>query len=234
MSVPVLFAQTNRGQPVFPESFTEQEWLTLKGSYQVGDFLMPCCGASAIPKVSINGVRFFAHQSDECASAPESQWHIATKNQLARTLLQVGEQPIIEQSIDDKLVHAKPDVQFVSKDQRIAIEVQHSYQTLDEYLRRQKRYSDAGVRCYWLLYLPQYSTLAKATARRRIKREFAGALPPGGMFPTIPELPVAIFAPDECGGRVTGAGNLNLPLTHWLTAITARQFQWVNGVWIVA
>ena len=50
--------------------FSLSEWEALKQSAQLGDFILPCCQAPAVLKTSIRGVPFFAHLTDECATAP--------------------------------------------------------------------------------------------------------------------------------------------------------------------
>jgi hypothetical protein len=232
--VNVPFVQMIDGKPIYPESFSNLEWQTLKNSYQVGDFLMPCCRVPAIPKTSINGVKFFAHQSDECATAPESQWHVATKNHLIKMLNIFGATPRLEQSIQGVHARMKSDVYFTWEARSIAIEVQHSYQTLDEYMRRQQRYHAEGIENYWLLYHPRYQTLAKSLGRFRLNRDFGGKFPPNGFFPAISELPIAVFSPDAEGGRITGAAHLNVSLAEWLAAIINKTFICSEGAWKIA
>ena len=42
---------------------SQAQWLGLQRNYHVGDLLMPCCNAPAVPKISANGHPFFAHLS---------------------------------------------------------------------------------------------------------------------------------------------------------------------------
>lgn len=228
------FAQTPDGKPIYPESFSDTEWQSIKSTYQVGDFLLPCCKSPAIPKTSINGVRFFAHYTDECSTAPESHWHLATKDAVVRALIQFGANPILEQPIDGTRARMKPDVHFQFEGRIIAIEVQHSYQTLNEYLRRQQRYESDVVEGYWLLYPPCYLTLSKALGQFRLKRDFGGNVPTNGFFPAISELPTAMFDFEFEGGRVIGAGGLNTSLAEWVDAIINRNFEYREGAWIIA
>lgn len=65
-------AWTRDGRPVDAATFSSPEWEQLKQSAQLGDFMMSCCKAPAVLKTSINGLPFFAHLSDECATAPET------------------------------------------------------------------------------------------------------------------------------------------------------------------
>jgi hypothetical protein len=225
------FAQTPEGKPVYPESFSDLEWQAIKSSYKVGDFLLPCCKSPAIPKTSLNGVKFFAHHTDECLTAPESLWHLAAKDTVIKALLHLGATPILEQPMGDTQERMKPDVHFRWESRFIAIEAQHSYQTLGEYLRRQKRYESNKVEGYWLLYPARYQTLAKALGRFRLKRDFGGKFPANGFLPAIPELPIAMFDPEAEGGRISGAGSLNISLNAWLEAVINRRFICSEGAW---
>lgn len=59
---------------------------------------MPCCRSRAVLKTSINGLQFFAHHSDECATAPETIWHFQAKDLLYGTLGAFGVDPKTEVS----------------------------------------------------------------------------------------------------------------------------------------
>ena len=228
------FVQTPDGRPIYPESISDEDWLATKSSYQLGDFLLPCCKSPAIPKTSINGVKFFAHHTDECSTAPESLWHLAAKDAVIKTLLQFGANPILEQAINETQARMKPDVHFLWEGRIIAIEAQHSYQTLNEYLRRQQRYESHHVEGYWLLYPQCYSTLARALRQFRLKRDFGGKMPAGGFFPAIPELPIAIFDPEAGDGRITGAAGLSASLAEWLKSVVDKRFVCSKGAWRIA
>ncbi len=147
------------GSAVLAESYSEKEWQSLKENYAVGDFTMPCCKAPAIPKTSQNYLQFFAHHSDECGSSPESQWHLATKEAVFKELTKLNLKAEIEKTGGHKGAAWEADVFFQHEGRKIAIEVQHSYQHLRDYLARQSRYAESGVEAYWLIYLPRYKTL---------------------------------------------------------------------------
>lgn len=227
----VSFAITSAGEPVYPEKFSETEWLALKDSYQVGDFLMPCCTSPAVPKTSINGIQFFSHLADECKTSPESQWHIATKDKVVRGLSQLGITAHLEHPTHGSSGRIKSDVFFKWGERKIAIEVQHSYQTLNEYLRRQKKYDSEGIENYWLIYKPRYLTLCKSIGRLRIRRDFGNQFPPEGFFPVLPELPIALYIPEIDDGIVTGGSPLRAPLIEWLTGLLTKGFRYTDGAW---
>jgi competence protein CoiA len=228
----LTFAVTVDGKPIFPESFSDSDWQTLKDSYRVGDFLTPCCRTPAIPKTSINFVRFFAHYSDECATSPESLWHLASKDRIVRELASLGISAALERPADGAAGKLKSDVYFEAGQSQIAVEVQHSYQHLSDYLKRQEKYSAHGIDNYWLLYRPRYMTVLKSIARHRLRDEYGGKVPPDGKIPScLPDLPLALFEPETDGGVVIGAGGLRVSIAVWLRSLIGRTFVCKDGAW---
>jgi competence protein CoiA len=142
----LTFAVTVDGKPIFPESFSDSDWQSLKESYRVGDFITPCCRTPAIPKTSINFVRFFSHYSDGCASSPESLWHLSSKDHIARELASMGISAVLERPAGGAAAKLKSNVYFEANQRRIAVEVQHSYQHLSDYIKRQEKYSAVNRR----------------------------------------------------------------------------------------
>lgn len=213
------FAVTANGLPIYPDQFDEPAWNLLKDSYQIGDFLMPCCLSPAVPKTSSNGLQFFAHSVDECSTSPESQWHLATKEKVLRELAQLGASPRLEYSFRDAGRLIKSDVFCDWRGRRIALEIQHSYQSFSEYLQRQEKYKAAGIDNYWLIYQPRYLTLVSSIAKFRLRRDFGNKMPPNGFFPFIPELPIALYDPDIEGGKVGGGKRFSASLADWLSGV---------------
>ncbi len=122
---------------------------------------------------------------------------------------------------------------FTHEGRNIAIEVQHSHQTLQDYLTRQTRYELDGVECYWLLYPKRYMTLARAIGKYRLKRDFAGKPPKDGFFPCIPELPVARFELNDVIEFVKGAGFFELSLQDWIRGLVEKKFCYQKGNWVI-
>ena len=79
-------AWTRARQPVNAADYASSDWEALKLCTQLGDFILPCCEAPAVLKTSIRGVPFFAHLTDECATAPETKWHKAGKTAVLAAL----------------------------------------------------------------------------------------------------------------------------------------------------
>jgi hypothetical protein len=124
----------------------------------------------------------------------------------------------------------KADVFLVSKGRQIAIEIQHSYQTLADYQLRQTRYKQAGVEAYWLFYPDEYTTLVNSMAKWRLKHEFHGAWPAGGLHACIADFPVA-YLEIEPTPTVRGARFLELRVRDWLRAVLDARFRWRDGAW---
>jgi competence protein CoiA len=126
------------------------------------------------------------------------------------------------------------DTYFEVEHRQIVIELQRSYQHLNDYLRRQERYVHAGIESYWLVRLENSSGLMGALRKFRIKRDFGGRLPNGvGIFPFIQELPVVILQTGDFP-IVSGAKLFKSSLKDWLGAIVERRFRWDDGAWLIA
>ena len=229
------YAFTKAGEKIVAAELEEEVWDFLKASYTVGDFTMPCCPSAAIPKTSMNGVHFFAHQFGECTSAPESKWHVEAKQLVASEVRAMGLECDIEKDGRPLGLNWIADTFFVYEGRQIVVELQHSYQTFSKYRDRQKRYGECGIECYWLLYRPRYLTVTKSMCRWRIKHEFGGKFPDQGLGPCVSDIPIA-FMETEPAAVVRGAGvrALGLDLREWLTSILERRFSWNDGTWVVS
>jgi competence protein CoiA len=230
-------AWSRTGEPVDASSLSSADWEALKSSSALGDFLMPCCRAPAVLKTSINGLPFFAHLSDDCATAPETKWHLDGKASVLAALKSMGIHGHEEVSGRSPTGSWEADVLFELGDssgqRRIAIELQRSYQHLRDYVRRQERYEASGVECYWLTTRANFVTFVKASGRLRLKREFGGAFPASGSIsPMIPEVPLGMLELE--GAPVVHFGSLkSAALSDWLGAIVARRYVFRDGLWFI-
>jgi competence protein CoiA len=225
-------AWTRHGRPVDAASIPSAEWEILKKTTQLGDFVMPCCKAPAVLKTSINGLPFFAHLSDECTTAPETKWHKSGKAIVMAALTSMD----IENR--DEVSGRSPtgekweaDVLFSASGRTIAIELQRSYQHLRDFTRRQERYADSGVECYWLVRKETFITLGKATSRLLLKRDFGNVFPLGGIGTgMLSDLPVAML---ETGGEqaIQFGGLKAASVPVWLAGIIDGAYQYRNGCW---
>ncbi|MDR7334321.1 competence protein CoiA family protein [Roseateles asaccharophilus] len=213
-------------------TFPIAAWEELKRSATVGDFVMPCCKAPAVLKTSINGLPFFAHLSDECATAPETVWHQDGKASVLAALLGMGIQG------RDEAPGRSPsggrweaDVLFSVNGRTFAIELQRSYQNLRDFLRRQERYTASSVECYWLVRHETFFTLGKATSRLALKRDFNNTWPEGGIGTgMLPELPVAVLDTTDTPRVLFGLGK-SATVAVWLAGVIDGSFQYRGGAW---
>lgn len=225
-------AWTRDGRPVDAGTFSSAEWVQLQQTALLGDFVMPCCKAPAVLKTSINGLHFFAHLSDECATAPETKWHKAGKAAVLAALEGmgiVGSEEVPGRSSSGGKWEA--DVLFSVPGRTIVIELQRSYQHLRDFTRRQERYAASAVECYWLVRKETFLTLGKATSRLLLKRDFGNVFPHGGIGTgMLPELPVAML--DTEGSQLVLFGGLkSATVSTWLTGILNGAYQYRSGSW---
>jgi competence CoiA-like predicted nuclease len=142
-------AFTRDDQPVYAGQYSPEQWDALKAQ-SLDDplaFKMPCCASRAVLKTSMNGLQFFAHYSDECATAPETIWHVEAKDLVFGALKLFGLDPRSEVVGGTGKDRWRADVYVEMGDRKVAIELQRSYQHLREFVRRQERYERYGVEC---------------------------------------------------------------------------------------
>lgn len=205
-------AITIDGEILDSNSFNDKSWNFLKKNYKIGNLKMICCHSNAIPKTSINFKKFFAHQNDECETAPETIWHKTTKRLIIDELLKQGYRAVEEKQGDKWIA----DVYLDLDGRKIVFEIQQSPQTLTTYLQRQNTYTNAGIETYWLLYKPRYETITKAI-KKYVLKELKNKLPPEGIYPSLNNLP--IFYIDEIEDKVKGVGLFNHSIRDFLLSI---------------
>ena len=227
----IPFVISKVGQAVHAADFGISEWQRLKQTYRIGDFVTPCCSRPAVPKTSSNGIPFFAHHTDECTTSPESEWHIACKDLVLRSLASLDVHATLEKPISWHSGRAMADIYFEHRARRIAIEIQHSYQSLDRYIQRQDDYRTGQVESYWLVYQPRFLTLTKSISKLRMRRDFNGKFPENGFFPFIPELPALLLEINGDSGIVFGGSPLKATLAEWLISVIGDSFRYVDGAW---
>lgn len=119
---------TQDGAPVSAADFAQVEWDRMKATLPLGAFVLPCCRAPAVLKTSINGLQFFFHVSDECATAPETVWHKNGKAAVLAALRSIGLDAAEEvPGKSSKGAKWEADVLFTASGRVIAIELQRSY-----------------------------------------------------------------------------------------------------------
>ncbi|WP_458363645.1 competence protein CoiA family protein [Aurantimonas coralicida] len=183
---------------------------------------MGCCGARAVLKTSLYGVRFAAHYSNECVAAPETIWHVAAKDTVLGALVALGipaRQEVLGGTGQARWI---ADVLAEVGTRKIAFELQRSYLHFRDFERRQKRYRLDGVECFWLLQEQVAQPLIKAIIRKRMKEEFGGKLPEGSFYPVLPSLHWMVLRPDE-HRPVWGPGPTRLTVAEWVASIVQNR-----------
>lgn len=131
---------------------TDEEWVSLKSRYKRGSLVL-ACGESGIPKTNRHGTKFFAHKPGIGCSGheggPESADHLEAKARIVEAAREAGWAATIEFAGPGRGWIA--DVMAENGQYRIALEVQWSSQTSADFARRQKRYEDAGLKCFWFI-----------------------------------------------------------------------------------
>lgn len=227
-------ALTHDDQPVWAGQFTEQEWEGMKAQSQANPFAfkMPCCQSRAVLKTSSNGLPFFSHLSDECATAPETVWHIEGKDLVYGALKLFGVNPRSEVPGGTGKDRWKADIYFEHGDRKVAIELQRSYQHLRDFVRRQERYARYGVECYWLLRHSVATTVGDAIMKKRWKEDFGKKMPPAGhMINTTSAFYWGVLTPGDDPTIVTPGQ----PLSHFelLAHIVNNDLHWNGMRWSV-
>lgn len=228
-------ALSRDGEPLWAGHFTELEWEALKAQSQTDPsaFKMPCCQSRAVLKTSMQGLQFFSHYSDECATAPETIWHIEGKDLIFGALKFFGMNPRSEVPGGTGKDRWKADIYFEVGARKIAIELQRSYQHLRDFERRQARYARYGVECYWLVRNEVGRTLMNAIMNKRWRDEFGkGAIPDDHMVNTSPSFFFGMLRPE----RESNVACPRLHLTHLqlLAHIINNDLHWNGFQWSVA
>lgn len=140
------------GAPISAYDVSAEVWAALRENYRQTSLTMTC-GEQAIPKHSARGLRFFAHHPGAGChlheTGPETAEHHAAKTALAKAGEATGWEAHIEYVSENRDWIA--DVLLIRGDKRIAVEVQWSPQSDQEFARRTRRYQEAGVECRWFL-----------------------------------------------------------------------------------
>lgn len=141
------------GQRIESYLATDHHWDLLKNEYKNRSLTM-VCGLPGIPRKSKLGLKHFAHKAGvkcglvECWS--ESPQHRAAKAVIGRAAADAGWHVTVECRESSGAWVA--DVLAEKDGRRIALEIQWSYQTAEEFSRRQERYAAHGVECFWYVH----------------------------------------------------------------------------------
>lgn len=232
------YAINTYGKIIYASDFSDDDWMSLKNEYVLGEFIMPCCLSPAIPKTSPNFTKFFSHKHNECSTNPETIWHREVKEQFYLALISLGIAPRLEFCNPVKPSEWRADIYFEINDRKICIEIQHSYQHLRTYLKRQERYKKYGIECYWLVYPEQYGTLTMSIARKRLRYEFNNNCPDNMNLGSLSTLPALHYNSIERMVYLPSKGKRYFEslcyLEIWLCSLIMKMFKFDNNYWIIS
>lgn len=106
-------------------------------------FICPFCKEEVIFVDAIEKIKHFRHYSQsECSTEPETYEHIEMKKFMIEKL------NLTKENIEVDLIFAKPDLFIPEK--KLAIEVQHSPISENDFIFRTKRYAENNVFVLWI------------------------------------------------------------------------------------
>lgn len=191
---------------------TDVEWREIKENYRSMDLRMPCCDSAAIPKTSKLNNFFFSHaRRGECTTAPESAEHIFLKTVIAKSAVRAGWSVFTEWS-GETPSGAKwtADVFCEKGNAKIALEVQLSYQTVQELLVRQDLYKQSGIRAAWFVSSTKFKE---------------------GYFNPSKSVPFFYLLPFELGQEPSLKG-FDVALSEFVMALLSKRVTWESKPWV--
>jgi hypothetical protein len=160
------------------ESFSvkSENWKQLKGC-EKGSIIHPMVGYPMMAVTSPTGLQYFRFYPGHTIPnpKPESEEHIRAKLIAYEALRKAGYSAWLEHEGYQAMRERgrpiqedrwEPDVLLEAGGLVIALEIQISGQTLDDYLERTARYQRAGILCVWLTSFNQFQRLNKAITYR--------------------------------------------------------------------
>lgn len=139
------------GERVISTRTSEEEWETLKHASRDRSLLMAWSGEPCYPRVSKTGLRHFAHYPGTDTGNltwHETLEHLTLKDLVVQTAIELGWEARTEVPASDRSWIA--DTLLTKDHETIAIEIQWSRQSDEQYRYRQDRYKKAGIQCYWI------------------------------------------------------------------------------------
>lgn len=148
------FLSIIENEEIYSFTLNDEQWAGLKDKYKSLSMFMPCCKTPAIPKKNKFGTQFFAHHSSSScgSSSGESSEHQLCKYLILRKLHENGWTVVPEyrgQTPTGEVWIA--DIYAEKNKAKIAIEIQWSYQSIEETNRRQAKYISSGIRAVWFM-----------------------------------------------------------------------------------
>ncbi|MEY9950579.1 hypothetical protein [Leifsonia sp. EB34] len=142
------------GERVEAWTHTPASWEQLKREYPKLGLTM-LCGQPGIPVRSGKGVFFFRHKHQhDCllyAGADETPEHHQAEQIVAQVATRLGWKATIERAADDRTWIADVYLEHAALPKPLAVEIQWSRQSNENFHRRQDRYANAGVDGLWII-----------------------------------------------------------------------------------
>ncbi len=165
--VPLRCIDSRTGSNVLAFNLRADEWSSLRDLNRREQHLRTaCCHTEVVLKKSKLGTQFFAHKvTGNCEAGPETEAHLRLKQIIAEVCQELGWAVETEAAGDTW----RADVLATKGKARIAIEAQWSPQADAETMRRQERYTAAGIRCLWLFRQEEFPVSRLLPAVRILK-----------------------------------------------------------------
>ena len=198
---------------------TPERWRDMQNE-PVGSYLVRRSGLPAILKKNQAGTQWFSARPGEADPAwkPTSIEHEFAQVQLVKALRSIGISARLEEPGHTPTGERwEADVFFEHAGRNIAIEVQLSQQTMDEYERRSEKYLKSGVKVVWLInsrHFESYSIGCVASNGRKLGNGSIGPILNGEQhhrrfpgfpltfncpkgFPTVDATTVTVYLPPD-------------------------------------
>lgn len=151
--MPLTAIRAASGEIVEAFDLTAEQWRQMKAE-PAGSYLIRRSTLPAILKQNLRGTRWFAARPGESDPEwkPTSPEHEFAQVRMVKALRLAGFTARVEEpGFTPAGERWEADVLVECSDRKIAIEVQLSQQTFDEYLRRSEKYIQSGVKVVWLV-----------------------------------------------------------------------------------
>lgn len=148
------FLSIIENKEIYSFMLNDEQWATLKDKYKSLSMFMPCCKTPAIPKKNKLGTQFFVHHpSSSCGfSTGESREHQLCKYLILKNLNENGW--IVKPEYRGQTPNGEvwiADIYAEKNKAKIVIEIQWSYQSIEETKRRQAKYIASDIRAIWFM-----------------------------------------------------------------------------------
>lgn len=193
------------GQEVISFLLSEEQWERCRAVTGADSdrLLMSATGLPCYGRTSTRGLRHFAHRAGykpEGETAPETWQHLTLKKLIAEQALAMGWDVDVEAPAPGREWVA--DTMMTKDGRTVVFEAQWSRQDTGEYARRQRRYAEVGIECWWVT-----------------RHDMNGT---AGIRPGLPMVPLVMerFQAEE--QFVARIGDKDLPVAELVTAVLEK------------